>query len=142
MLYLYLGMHYDIIVCNHGDKFMTEMASVTLDGINEKDIFLLPLNVFKWIQEPSPTFNGQVNVYEVIPSDVVEYLRKHDTRFVDDLMRDGKPSVQLSVSTYENDRALYLNVCRETSFHGIRDLLRYCSENDIEIVNEYYGGIY
>lgn len=119
---------------------MKKLSLITLDGIGEKSLFLVPEYVIEWIESPPPDFTNATTVKEPIPDDVVDHLTKEDAKYVDDLTVDGQVLCPVTIGSYENDRALHVDISGELSFNTIKDVMNYLKDNNIELSDLSYDG--
>ena len=123
---------------------MKKLYLVHLIGIGEQEIKLVTKEVFDWIvnpETPGRKSEDEIGWIDETPSLILDEIRK-DRETINYMTQNNgeKLVVDVTSSTYENDRALYAPSVKE--FDSISQAMKYVKKNDIEIVDEYEGGIY
>ncbi len=104
---------------------------IHLSGGRDSSLSLVTEDVWNWIH--SGYDSEKSSYYEELSEAVKEQMRLHN-KYEPDCS-----SVMVTIGTYDNDRAIN---APGIEFGSMKELFKYVKENDIEIIDEYEGGIY
>ena len=101
-------------------------------------MFLVDPFVFEWLLQPfAPPKPNMTAYYEPLGPDMVNVFARNPS--------DPMQHVHVSIGSCANDRALALSCVYgaiDECFDSTRELNNFVKAHDIEIVDEYDGGIY
>jgi hypothetical protein len=124
---------------------MIEAYLLDLEGMGDYEKKLVTKEIFEWVNsnDPGRPTKGKTSMWKdlLAPDDALDYAKENDGKYY-------QGGIMLTSGTWSNDRALSAppmllsNHERAPIFSSTKELMAYCKKNDIQIVDEYQGGIY
>lgn len=117
-----------------------EMSLVVLSDRKDETVYMVPPFVMSWINQPYDHSRSRYGYNEKLPSDVLAFFKESakDNDFVDE--DDIMDTVEVTVGSTNNDRALQVIVADSFEFGSEVDAIAHAKENDI-VINDVYHGV-
>jgi len=110
------------------------MYCIILKGQGDQTIFFVEEDLWDWIHsDPMP---GAISWFEPWPNRLQEAIK------------ESPKGARISIGSYENDRALQVSIYVNVPFNVAEDvdmqeeINQWCVDNNVTIVDYYYGYIY
>ena len=107
---------------------------ITLSGQGDTERFLVPVEVYEWMLGIPP---GNF----AFPTEVLTALAPFKTTYADDWEEFTKDIHNASTGSATNDVALHLS-CITHHYDSLRQVIKACTDNGWDLVDEWEGDIY
>jgi len=114
---------------------MGKYYMITCIGQGDTEITIVDQETWDWIFSPWPkTLKGKNSGEDIVPKAVLKKMRKW---YEDDSF---KP--EITIGSYENDRALQAPSVNGEKFYSMKDALKFIKDKKIKIADSHEGYIY
>lgn len=110
---------------------MENMYLLVLQGGGDENIRLVNSTIWNWVISDYQYYE---NGYEPLSKEVLSEFKKYNK---EKRLQNG--CILVSSGSFDNDRAI---LAPGMEFASLTEAFSYAKENDINIVDEYYGNIY
>ena len=122
----------------------THMAMVVLTEYRgESTTFLIPIYVLDWINQPYDCTKFPASNYkEQLPDNIRDFFIESAQNSVSHEIEDIEDTIEISISSTQNDRALHLIVADSLTFTRTTEVFAYTTDNNVLVVAAFEGMVY
>jgi hypothetical protein len=122
----------------------TRMAMVVLTEYRgESTTYLIPIYVLDWINQPyDRTKLPASNYKEQLPDNIRDFFIESAQNSVYHEIEDIEDTIEISIGSAQNDRALHLIVADSLEFSRTTEVFDFTADNNMLVVATFEGMVY